>query len=68
MFGVKSTAEIIAPTEERFKLAQKLLDPITNSSSDVSVQAYNSCLTSIGLSFPAMVGWSFDEKMEHLNN
>ncbi|MEV9477586.1 hypothetical protein ACOTVS_11210 [Aliarcobacter butzleri] len=60
-FGVSTIAEILAPTEEQFTLAKKLLNPLANGG-DVSVQAYNSCLTSIGMSFPAMVGYSFDEK------
>ena len=59
-FGISAAMQILAPTEAEFRLAEKLLNPLANSS-DVSVQAYNSCLTSIGLSFPAMVGYSFDE-------
>lgn len=60
MFGVSSAMEILAPSEQEFELAQKLLDPFSNEA-DVSVQAYNSCLSSIGLSYPAVVGYSFDE-------
>ncbi|WP_418181237.1 hypothetical protein ACNSOL_12070 (plasmid) [Aliarcobacter lanthieri] len=60
-FGVNTAMEILSPTEEQFTMAQKLLNPLANGG-DVSVQAYNSCLTSIGMSFPAMVGYSFDEK------
>lgn len=60
-FGVSSAMEIMSPTEQEFNLAQKLLDPFANEA-DVSVQAYNSCLSSIGLSYPAMVGYTYDEK------
>lgn len=59
-FGISAGMQILAPTEAEYKLAEKLLNPLANSS-DVSVQAYNSCLTSIGLSFPAIVGYSFAE-------
>lgn len=60
-FGINIAMDILAPTEDEFKLANKLLNPFANES-DPSVQAYNSCLTSIGLSFPAMVGYSFAEE------
>lgn len=60
MFGVNTAMNILSPTEEEFKLATKLMNPFGNED-DVSVQAYNSCLTSIGLSYPAMVGYSFNE-------
>jgi hypothetical protein len=60
-FGISAGMQILAPTEAEYRLAEKLLNPLANSA-DVSVQAYNSCLTSIGLSFPAVVGYSFDEE------
>lgn len=60
-FGISVGMQILAPTEAEYKLAEKLLNPLANSS-DISVQAYNSCLTSIGLSFPAIVGYSYNEE------
>lgn len=60
-FGISAGMQILAPTEAEYRLAEKLLNPLANSA-DVSVQAYNSCLTSIGLSFPAVVGYSFAEE------
>lgn len=60
-FGVNTAMDILSPTEDEFKVASKLMNPFANES-DVSVQAYNSCLTSIGLSYPAMVGYSFNEE------
>lgn len=59
-FGISTAMDILSPTEDEFKVATKLMNPFANET-DVSVQAYNSCLTSIGLSYPAMVGYSFDE-------
>jgi hypothetical protein len=58
--GVSLTLDILAPTEDEFKLAEKLLQPYNNED-DVSVQAYTSCMSSIGLSFPALIGYSLNE-------
>lgn len=58
--GVSLTLDILAPTEDEFKLAEKLLQPYNNED-DVGVQAYTSCMSSIGLSFPALIGYSLNE-------
>ncbi len=50
-FGISAGMQILAPTEAEYRLAEKLLNPLANSA-DVSVQAYNSCLTSYRTKFP----------------
>lgn len=58
--GASSVMELLAPNQDQFMLAEKLLNPFANDD-DASVQAYNSCMSSIGLSFPSIMSYTFDE-------
>lgn len=64
-FGLQTAMILAAPVEEDYQLANNLLKGFYGgSNSDSSVVAYNSCMASIGLSFPNLLAWSMNGEEE----
>lgn len=61
IFGAKSALVVMAPQEEDYLTADKLLNGYAGiGTSDNEVQNYNSCMASIGASLPNLIAWSAD--------
>ena len=58
-FGVNSVIILATPTEEQYALANNLLKGYAGIENPDAV-AFNSCMASIGLSFPNLISSSFD--------
>lgn len=60
-FGVRSTLVVMAPQEQDYVTADKLLKGYSGiGTNDNEVQNYNSCMASIGASLPNLIAWSAD--------
>lgn len=60
-FGVRSALVVMAPREQDYITADKLLKGYSGiGTSDNEVQNYNSCMASIGASLPNLIAWSAD--------
>jgi hypothetical protein len=58
-FGVRSALVVLAPEEQDYITADKLLKGYAGiGTSDNEVQNYNSCMASIGASLPNLIAWS----------
>ncbi|RLA84017.1 MAG: hypothetical protein DRG78_02590 [Epsilonproteobacteria bacterium] len=61
IFIVRTAMVLAAPEESDYDLADRLMKGYLGQGDDTAAQAYNTCMASIGLSFPNMLGWSMDE-------
>jgi hypothetical protein len=67
-FGINLAFSAAAPKPEAYIKADQILKGYYGMSSGASdVVAYNSCMASIGLSFPNLLGWAWDDKNDNLS-
>ena len=68
MFGTKSALVILAPAEQDYITADKLLKGYAGiGTNDNDVQNYNSCMASIGASLPNLIAWSANSPSDSSN-
>lgn len=58
VWGAQSAMTLAAPEEDDYELAYKLLQGYAGVGNESAMQAYNSCMASIGASLPNLIGWS----------
>lgn len=58
LFGAQSAFILSAPSVQDYKLADRVLKGYAGGDGDSAMQAYNSCMASIGASLPNLIGWS----------
>lgn len=60
-FGVQTSLIMAAPSEKDYTKAKNVIAGLAGDNSSSDVAQYNSCMASIGLSLPNILGWNFQD-------
>lgn len=67
-FGINVAMAAMAPPPEAYQKADQILKGYYGMSSEESdLVAYNSCMASIGLSFPNLISWAWDDENSNIS-